>query len=63
MMDRWYDLLALAMVVLALQLVLGFLARGLGRMAWNSVEGMIGRVPVVRNVYSAVKQVTDFIFT
>jgi uncharacterized membrane protein len=39
-----------------------FLAAGIGRFFWNQLERLIDRVPLVRNVYSSVKQVTDFLF-
>lgn len=43
--------------------VLGkLLGAGLGRMLWNIVERGIHRVPLVRNVYDSVKQMTDFMF-
>lgn len=38
------------------------MAAGLGRWAVESGERGIQRIPVIRNVYSSVKQVTDFIF-
>jgi uncharacterized membrane protein len=40
-----------------------FLAFSVGRFLWNLFEGTIIRLPLVRNVYSSVKQVTDFVFT
>jgi uncharacterized membrane protein len=39
------------------------LAVGMGRMLWNYGESMVNRLPLIRNVYSSVKQVTDFAFT
>jgi len=39
------------------------LAAGVGRMFWGFVESMIDRLPIIRNVYSSVKQVTDFAFS
>jgi uncharacterized membrane protein len=36
------------------------LAAGVGRMFWRFVESVINRLPIIRNVYSSVKQVTDF---
>jgi uncharacterized membrane protein len=39
-----------------------FLAAGIGRFFWKQLERLIDRVPLVRNVYSSVKQVTDFLF-
>lgn len=40
-----------------------FLAFGLGRALAQVFEGMVFRLPLVRNVYSSVKQVTDFLLT
>ncbi|MEN1678673.1 MAG: DUF502 domain-containing protein [Planctomycetota bacterium] len=40
-----------------------FFAAGIGRFFWHRFEALIDRVPLVRNVYSSVKQVTDFVFT
>ena len=37
-----------------------FLAAGIGSFIWRFFERGIGRLPLVRNVYSSVKQVTDF---
>jgi len=39
------------------------LAVGMGRMLWNYGESVVDRLPLIRNVYSSVKQVTDFAFT
>lgn len=39
------------------------LAVGMGRMLWNYGESIVNRLPLIRNVYSSVKQVTDFAFT
>lgn len=55
--------LFLSLFVLILYLLGKFLAAGIGRLAWASCESLIQRIPIIRNVYSAVKQVTDFIFT
>jgi uncharacterized membrane protein len=46
--------------LLGLYLLGKFLAAGVGRFFWLPIEGIIVRVPLVRNVYSSVKQVTDF---
>jgi uncharacterized membrane protein len=37
------------------------MAAGVGRFFWNLFEGGVRRVPLVRNVYSSVKQVSDFL--
>ncbi len=55
--------LFLSVFVLFLYLLGKFLAAGIGRILWNFVEQLIHRVPVIRNVYGSVKQVTDFVFT
>ncbi len=53
----------LCLFVLALYLLGRFLAFGIGRFFWTQLERLIHRVPLVRNVYSSVKQITDFLFT
>ena len=53
----------LCLFVLVLYLLGKFLAAGIGRFFWTQLEWLIHRVPLVRNVYSSVKQVTDFLFT
>ena len=47
--------------VLLLYLLGKFMAAGIGRFFWRLFEGGVHRVPVVRNVYSAVKQVSGFL--
>lgn len=49
--------------ILILYLLGKFLAAGVGRLFWLQFEKMINRLPLVRNVYSSVKQVTDFMFS
>ena len=46
--------------LIVLYLIGQFFAVGLVRFFWNLIEKVIHRVPLVRNVYSSVKQVTDF---
>lgn len=50
----------LAGFVLVLYLLGKFLAAGVGRILWTSMEHIITRLPIIRTVYSSVKQVTDF---
>ncbi len=52
----------LAVFVLVMYLLGKFFAAGIGRWIWSLFEGLIERVPLVRNVYSSVKQVTDYVF-
>lgn len=49
--------------ILVLYLLGKFLAAGVGRFLWAQLERLIKRLPIVNNVYSSVKQVTDFMFT
>jgi uncharacterized membrane protein len=53
----------LAVFLLVLYLLGKFVAAGVGRMIVNSFEMLIGRLPLVSNVYASVKQVTDFVLT
>jgi uncharacterized membrane protein len=53
----------LAVFVLLLYFLGKFMAAGIGGFFANIVERMISRLPGVRAVYSAVKQVSDFVFT
>ena len=58
------SLLVLILLIIATYFLGHILALRLGRAVWQSLEyRMIFRVPLVRNVYSSVKQVTDFILT
>ena len=50
----------LCVFVVFLYLLGKFLAAGVGRVFLNFFEWLIRRLPVVRNVYGSVKQVTDF---
>jgi len=52
----------LAVFVLVMYLLGKFFGAGIGRWVWSLFEGFIERLPVVRNVYSSVKQVTDYVF-
>lgn len=54
--------LVLSVFVLALYFSGKFLAAGIGRILWNASERQImHRLPIIRNVYGSVKQVTDFL--
>ena len=53
----------LCVFLLGLYLLGKFLAAGMGRFFWLQFERVITRLPLVRNVYSSVKQVTDFVFS
>ncbi len=55
--------LFLCVFLLVLYLLGRFLAAGVGRLFWTQFERVINRLPLIRNVYSSVKQVTDFMFS
>lgn len=55
--------LFLSVFTLSLYLLGKFLAAGVGRWLWGLIEALIQRLPIVRNVYSSVKQVTDLVFS
>ncbi len=62
-LQRRYVLPAfLAIFIAVLYLVGKLFAVGLGRLLWSTLESLINRIPIIRNVYSSVKQVTDFAF-
>ena len=52
----------LTVFVLVLYLLGKFFGAGIGRWIWSLFESLIERLPVIRNVYSSVKQVTDYVF-
>ena len=52
----------LSIFLLVLYLLGKFMAAGIGRFFGNVLERVITRLPVVRSVYSGVKQVSDFMF-
>lgn len=63
-LKRWLTIPTFLVVFVTLLYLFGkFIAAGMGRMFWNGVEALIHRLPVIRNVYSSVKQVTDFVFS
>lgn len=53
----------LAIFILVLYLLGKFIAAGIGRFFVHQVEQGILSLPLVRNVYSSVKQVSDFLFS
>jgi len=55
--------LFLSVFLLVLYLLGKFLAAGVGRFFWMQFERIINRLPLIRNIYSSVKQVTDFMFS
>ncbi|MHB8951726.1 MAG: DUF502 domain-containing protein [Pirellulaceae bacterium] len=62
-LQRWRTIPVFLIVFTALLYLLGrFLAAGVGRIFVTGFESLIHQLPLVRNVYSSVKQVTDLVF-
>src|SRR5690606_9551481 len=58
------SIFALALVIVAIYFLGRFVSVRLGSWLVNLVETrMLGRLPVIRNVYGSAKQVTDFLFS
>ena len=53
----------LCIFVLLLYTLGKFMAANIGRMFWNLFEWIVTHLPVVRSVYSGVKQVSDMMFS
>jgi uncharacterized membrane protein len=63
-MPRWFTIPLLLLVLFSVLFFVGrFLAAGVGRIFVNAFEKAINSLPVVRNLYSSVKQVTDFVLS
>ncbi len=64
LLKRYLVLPALLALFLALLYLLGkLLAANVGRLLWRYFESLVNKLPIIRNVYSSVKQVTDFAFS
>ncbi len=63
-MSRWLTIPLLLLVLLSVLFFVGrFLAAGVGRFFITAFERILNQLPIVRNLYSSVKQVTDFVLT
>lgn len=63
-MPRWFTIPLLLLVFLCVLYFVGqFLAAGVGRFFVTLFERLINQLPLVRNLYSSVKQVTDFVLS
>jgi uncharacterized membrane protein len=65
--DFWkmfqYSLGALSLMIIAMYFLGRFVTARIGKWFVHKVEAILIRVPLVRNVYSTVKQVTDFVLS
>ena len=63
-MSRWLTIPLLLLILLSVLYFVGrFLAAGVGRFFITGFERLLNQLPIVRNLYSSVKQVTDFVLT
>jgi len=62
--ESWqFNVAFICLFILILFFLGRFLAAGAGRFAYGNFERLIHRLPLIRNVYGSVKQVTDFVFS
>jgi uncharacterized membrane protein len=59
----WTRVLGVALSVILVYFVGVFVGNLIGRAFWRVIERAVLRVPLVRAIYPAVKQVTDFVLT
>jgi uncharacterized membrane protein len=57
----WLELIGVLLAILVVYMVGLLVGHFLGRAAWRLVEFCVMRIPFVRAIYPAVKQVTDFV--
>ncbi len=63
-MSRWLTIPLLLLILMSVLFFVGrFLAAGVGRFFITGFERILNQLPIVRNLYSSVKQVTDFVLT
>jgi uncharacterized membrane protein len=70
---RWYwwehlpeplvQLIGVLLAILAVYIVGLFVGNIIGRTSWRLIEGAVMRIPLIRAIYPAVKQVTDFVLS
>lgn len=61
-LQRWRTIPVFLVAFTGILYLLGtLLTAGIGRMAMSSFDTLIDRLPLVRNVYSSVKQITDLV--
>lgn len=56
-----FELLGFLVGIILVYFLGFFLASFIGRTSWRAGESLVRRIPLIRAVYSSVKQVTDFI--
>ncbi len=61
--DPWLIWVGFILAIVAIYIFGRFVASYLGRGIWRMIEGTIIRLPVIKQVYPYVKQVTDFLLS
>ncbi|TFH42409.1 MAG: DUF502 domain-containing protein [Lysobacterales bacterium] len=59
--DYHLDIIGFALAIVLVYVVGRFVASFLGRTAWHSVERLLVQLPVIKQIYPSIKQVTDFL--
>lgn len=63
-MPEWaVQLIGVTLAIVAVYIVGVFVGNFIGRTAWRVAEHLVMKIPFVRAVYPAVKQVTEFVLT
>ncbi len=59
--DNKIDFIGFPLAIILVYIVGLLVASWVGRIVWRSVEKVLTRVPVIKQIYPSIKQVTDFI--
>ncbi len=60
--DHYHLHIASFMIAISLIYIIGrFVASFLGRTLWRGIEHLVTRLPLIKQIYPSIKQVTDFI--
>ena len=60
--DTWrLDVVGFLLAIVLVYIVGRFVASILGRTAWRSLERLLIQLPVIKQIYPSIKQVTDFL--
>ncbi len=60
-MQRWFWWVGLLLAIAGIYIIGRLVASWLGRKVWRTVEGWLLGMPIIKQIYPSVKQVTDFL--
>ena len=61
--DHYLDVVGFTLAIVLIYVVGLFVASFIGRSIWRGIELLLMRLPLIRQIYPSVKQVTDFLFS